>query len=522
MLTLDWIVLTVYLAAMIALSAWLSRGQHDESDYFVGSRRLPWWAVGISIVATQSSAISFVSIPAFVALREGGGLTWLQYELAVPLAMLFLLGWVIPYLRDLKLVSIFEFPTTRFGPATGKTLALVFLVSRGLATGIGVYATALVVSTMLGWSLAASILLIGVVAIIYDTLGGLKAVVASDVIQMVLIVVGVIAAIVLAWSMVGGAGAAWAAMAPERRAAVDWSTGIGDGATAPFWAYLVGGFFLYASYYGTDQSQVQRLLGTADSRDAQRAVLLGGLLRLPLTLLYIGLGVAIGAVWQISPELQAMVPTDRVDALVPQYLLMYVPVGLKGLLLAAILAAAMSSLDSALNSLSAVTMKDFVGPLLGGDAEARHLVWSKITTVGWGIAITALALVADQIDRTVIEAINKIGSAFYGPVLATFAIGLFSKTVRGRAMLAGLLAGVGINVTAWLTAWPLHWMWWNVMGCAVTVAVAFALSLTASRAGADNSVPLMSARWRAADVRWATPLLLGAFALTLVLVVTLR
>lgn len=136
MLTLDWIVLTLYLGAMIALSAWLSRGQRSESDYFVGSRNLPWWAVGISIVATQSSAISFVSIPAFVALREGGGLTWLQYELAVPLAMLFLLGWVIPYLRDLRLVSIFEFPRERFGPATGRMLAAVFLISRGLATGI--------------------------------------------------------------------------------------------------------------------------------------------------------------------------------------------------------------------------------------------------------------------------------------------------------------------------------------------------------------------------------------------------
>ncbi len=518
MLTLDWIVLTLYLGAMIALSAWLSRGQRSESDYFVGSRNLPWWAVGISIVATQSSAISFVSIPAFVALREGGGLTWLQYELAVPLAMLFLLGWVIPYLRDLKLVSIFEFPRERFGPATGRTLAAVFLISRGLATGIGVYATALVVSTMLGWSLEASILLIGVVAIIYDTLGGLKAVVASDVLQMGLIFVGVIAAIGFALVLVGGPGAAWEAMAPERKAAVDWSSGIGDEATAPFWAYLIGGFFLYASYYGTDQSQVQRLLGTAHSRDAQRAVLLGGMLRLPLTLLYIGLGIAIGAVWQISPDLQAAVPMERVDALVPQYLLMFVPVGLKGLLLAAILAAAMSSLDSALNSLSAVTMKDFVGPLLGGDPEDRHLGWSKVTTVGWGIAITALALVADQIDRTVIEAINKIGSAFYGPVLATFAIGLFSKVVRGRAMLVGLLAGVGINVTAWLMAWPIHWMWWNVMGCAVTVVVAQGLSMGRPQ----SAVTLPVARWRAAEVRWATPLLLGGFALTLCLVIALR
>lgn len=513
MLTLDWIVLTVYLLAMIGLSAWLSRGQEDSADYFVGGRRLPWWAVGISIVATQSSAISFVSIPAFVALREGGGLTWLQYELAVPLAMLFLLGWVVPYLRDRQLVSVFEFPQQRFGIATGRTLAAVFLISRGLATGIAIYAAALVVSPMLGWSLTVSILLIGVVAVIYDTLGGMKAVVASDVIQLGLMMFGVGCAIVIAVGLVGGFGEAWAALSPERRVAVDWSTGIGDGATAPFWAYLIGGFFLYASYYGTDQSQVQRLLGTTQSRAAQKAVLLGGMLRLPLTLLYVTLGIALGAAWQTQPELQSLVSMDRIDTLVPQFLLTYVPVGLKGLILAAILAAAMSSVDSALNSLSAVTLRDFVQPWMGKEV-GDHPLAGRIITVIWGVFITGLALVADGLDRTVIEAINKVGSAFYGPVLATFVIGLGIKRVQGRAMLIGLVAGVATNLTAWLTAWPIHWMWWNVIGFGVTTALAVGLSRQTT---GDSPI----ARWRAADAKGATPLLLGMFGVTLLLVVFL-
>jgi len=515
--TLDWIVLSVYLGAMIALSAWLSRGQADSADYFVGGRRLPWWAVGISIVATQSSAISFVSIPAFVALREGGGLTWLQYELAVPLAMLFLLGWVVPYLRDRQLLSVFEFPQQRFGLATGRTLAAVFLISRGLATGIAVYAAALVVSPMLGWSLTASILLIGVVAIIYDTLGGMKAVVASDVIQLGLMMFGVGCAIVIAWSLVGGAGQAWELFAPERRVAVDWSTGIGDQATAPFWAYLVGGFFLYASYYGTDQSQVQRLLGTTKSRAAQKAVLLGGMLRLPLTLLYIALGIALGAAWQTQPELQALVAMERIDTLVPQFLLTYVPVGIKGLILAAILAAAMSSVDSALNSLSAVTLRDFVQPW-AGKKVSDHPLAGRIITVIWGILITALALVADGLDRTVIEAINKVGSAFYGPVLATFVVGLGIKRVGGTAMVIGLVAGVSLNLTAWLTAWPMHWMWWNVMGFGVTLALAVGLSGRMATPPPDTSA---SARWRAGEVKGAQPLLWACFGVILLLVVFL-
>ncbi len=517
MLTLDWIVLSVYLIVMIGLSAWLSRGQTDSADYFVGGRRLPWWAVGISIVATQSSAISFVSIPAFVALREGGGLTWLQYELAVPLAMLFLLGWVVPYLRDRQLVSVFEFPERRFGLATGRTLAAVFLISRGLATGIAVYAAALVVSPMLGWSLTASILLIGVVAVIYDTLGGMKAVVASDVIQLGLMMLGVGCAIVIAWSLVGGAGAAWEALAPERRVAVDWSTGMGDGATAPFWAYLIGGFFLYASYYGTDQSQVQRLLGTTRSREAQKAVLLGGMLRLPLTLLYVLLGVALGAAWQTQPELQSLVSMERIDTLVPQFLLTYVPVGLKGLILAAILAAAMSSVDSALNSLSAVTLRDFVQPW-AGDKLGDHPLAGRVITLIWGVLITALALVADGLDRTVIEAINKVGSAFYGPVLATFVIGLGIKRVGGPAMLMGLIAGVATNLMAWLAAWPVHWMWWNVIGFVVTAA--FAIGLSGRRSDStSNAAPV--ATWRAGEMRGATALLLAGFGVTLLLVVLL-
>ena len=521
MLTLDWMVLTVYLTAMIGLSVWLGRGQRDEHDYYVGGRRLPWWAVGISIVATQSSAISFVSIPAFVALRPGGGLTWLQYELAVPLAMLFLMGWLVPFLRSQGVISVFEFLRVRFGQPTSKALGLIFLLSRGLATGVGVYATALVLAPMLAWDVAGAILLIGVVAVVYDTLGGIKAVVLSDVIQLGLMILGVGLAISLAWKEVGGAGAAWEALAVDRRAAVDWSWGLGDDATVPFWAYLIGGWFLYASYYGTDQSQVQRLLATASPRAAQRAVLLGGMLRLPLTLLYILLGVAIGAVFQVSPALQAAVPAERLDKLVPQYILMFVPAGLKGLILAAILAAAMSSLDSALNSLSAVTMRDFLGPMLRW-GDTQHLRWSKVTTVAWGGLVTAAAFAAGNIDRTVIEAINKIGSAFYGPVLATFVIGMATRRVKGPAMLAGVLSGVAANLTVWLAGWPVHWMWWNVLGCGVTVLVAVGGGAVLAKAGGAHDGSGAVERPSVARAGWwAQGALVGVFLLTLGLVVFL-
>ena len=226
--TLDWIVVWAYVAAMIGLSVYLGRGQKSDTDYYVGGRDLPWWAVGISVVATQSSAISFISIPAFVALREGGGIKWLSYELAVPLAMIFIMMFLVPYFRKLQLVSVFEFVEMRFGKPTSQFLGVVYLASRGFGTGVGVYATALVLSAMLEMNLSLTILLIGAVAIIYDTIGGIKAVVFSDVIQMVLIVAGAGIAIWYGIELVGGVDVVFSSLSSDRLTAIEWDDGLGS------------------------------------------------------------------------------------------------------------------------------------------------------------------------------------------------------------------------------------------------------------------------------------------------------
>ncbi|MDP0491979.1 MAG: sodium/solute symporter [Verrucomicrobiota bacterium JB023] len=506
----DWGIFVAYLAGMIGLSLWLAKRQKTADDYYVGGRNLSWWAVGISIVATQSSAISFVSIPAFVAVREGGGLSWLQYELGVPLAMLFLLLVLIPRLREKKLVSVYEFLRTRFGVGTGKTLAGVFLLSRGLATAVGVYATGLVLAPMLQWPVWAAILLIGVTAVIYDAIGGLKAVVVSDVIQMGLIFGGVAMGIALALGEVGGWGAAWAALEAERKTAADWSSGVGDTDGVPFWAFLVGGLFLYISYYGTDQSQVQRLLGTKSVKEAQKAVLLGGSLRLPLTLMYVGLGVALAALLQESAIFQGQMEGQKPDLLVPVFILEFVPTGLKGLLLAATVAAAMSSLDSALNALSAVTVKDFLSEGDGGTPLWRE----RLVTIAWGTAVTLMALGAGSLAKTVIEAINKVGSAFYGPVLVAFLLGLGRSHVKGIAMSWGVVAGVGLNLALWLLQAPLHWMWWNLLGAAVAWLVAELLSRKADAEGETT----LGLYWN----RPAVVILSAVFLVTLALVLGIR
>ncbi|MEE2643749.1 MAG: sodium/solute symporter [Myxococcota bacterium] len=482
MSAIDWVVIITYLGAMVAFSVYLGRGQESQEDYYVGGRSLPWWAIGISTMATQSSANSFLGIPAFVALKEGGGLTWLQYELALPIAMIFVMVVLLPFFRQLELVSVYEYLELRFGRPTRLFLSGVFLVSRALATGMGIYAAAIVLTVCLGIPIWATILIIGVVTIIYDTIGGMAAVVYSDVIQMGVLVVGIILCIFFAAEISGGWGELFSSLPAERWRALDFSTGLtstgaGSGSETPFWGFLIGGFFLYVSYYGVDQSQAQRELSAPTIEDTKRSLVLNGLARLPITLLYLFLGIALGAAYQQLPELQAAVDAhgDRIDFLVPEFILTQLPVGIRAVLISAILAAAMSSLDSALNSLSAATMRDFLEEKI---EPARRLVVGKVVTVIWGIVITGFAFlfVYDEGSKSVVESINQIGSAFYGPILAAFCMGLLSRRSNGVGVIGGTLAGVAFNVYLWVAHPQIFWMWWNLFGLVVTCLVTWLLS----------------------------------------------
>ena len=471
---LDGSIIVVYLLGMVGLSVYLGRGQSSEEDYYVGGRSLPWWAIGLSTMATQTSAISFISVPAFVALRPDGGLTWLQYELAVPLAIILVMVLFLPFFRRLRLVSVYEYLELRFSPAVRYAVSAIFLLSRGLSTGVAVYATAIVLSVCLETPLWSTILIIGVVTLVYDTIGGISVVVYSDVIQMTILLVGILLCVFYAVGDAGGLEAVLRAFPEERLRAFEPTTGLGDGGTVPFWAFLIGGFFLYASYYGTDQSQVQRELSAPSEDETRLSLLFNGVARFPLTALYAAMGMAVGAVYVLSPDLRTAVPHDQPDYLVPQFIRMYLPPGVRALLFAAILAAAMSSLDSALNSLSAATMRDFVDPLR--KASSRIVLWSKLTTVVWGVLITAFAFLVGRISETIIESINMIGSAFFGPILAAFLVGVLSGKVTAPAILFGILAGVGLNLILWLGFPAVHWMWWNCFGCLTAVFTAFVIS----------------------------------------------
>lgn len=471
---IDTAIVLAYLAAVLAMSAWLGRQQAGGDDYHVGSRRLPWWALGLSTMATQSSANSFIGIPAFVALVPGGGLLWLQYELALPLALLVVMAVFVPVFRGLGLVSIYEYLELRFDRATRLWLSAVFLVSRAAATAVALYAAAVVVEVCTGLPLAWSVALTGGVTVLYGMLGGMRAVVWSDVVQMGVLLAGLLACIGYALHAAGGWTAVLAAVAPSRLAGLGAGHGMGDGARAPAWGFVVGGFVLYLAYYGVDQSQVQRQLSAASVADARRALLFNAVARFPLTLLYALLGLALAAVWAGSPSLRAAVPPERLDFLVPRCIELHLPVGLRGLLVAAVLAAAMSSLDSAVNSLSAASLRDFGD----GHVAPRHeLLASRLLTLAWGALITLLALQVGSWSSTVVEGINRVGALFYGPLLAAFVCGLADPRARGPAVRAGVLAGLGVNLLLWLgLGSSVFWMWWNLAGLLVAAATTAGLS----------------------------------------------
>jgi len=476
MATLDWTLVIIYMILMIALSVFLGRSQTDQADYYLGGRNLPWWGVAISTMATQTSAVSFISIPAFVALKPGGGLTWLQYELAVPLAMVAVSLLLLPFFRRLELISVYRYLELRFGRPVRTLVSVVFLLSRGLGTGVGLYASAIILTVIFKIPLSGTILLMAVVTVVYDTIGGMKAVVYSDVIQSIILFLGIFLCIGFAIGLFGGFDGLLTALPAERWRTIEPATGLGDGAQTPFWGFLVGGLFLYMAYYGTDQSQVQRELSTSSETDTRKSLYFNGFVRFPLTLLYLIMGLALGAAYTNSSELQDQVPIEFMDFLVPVFILQEVPVGVRGILVAALLAGAMSSLDSALNSLSAVTMRDFV-ERNRQLSERQSLMLGRATTLVWGVIIIGFAFLVGNISDTVVESINMIGSAFYGPILAAFLLGVLSQRVTGVGIYAGVLSGIGVNLVLWIWYPGVFWMWWNLFGLLVAVLTSYVVSL---------------------------------------------
>jgi SSS family transporter len=493
MTNLDWLVIFVYLAGIIAFAIYRSRLQKDLHDYYLGGRKIRWWQSGFSTMATQLGAISFVSAPAFVAIKKGGGLKWLCYEFGVPLGILLVIAVIIPILHQKKFVSIYEYLENRFDRQTRVLVSILFQLGRGLATAVSILAGGLILSTALPVSTAQAIIIIGLVTILYDALGGIRVVILSDFLQMLIIIIGIGICGGAALWMVGW-DSAWQALSPERFQILDFSHwGLTSEGEYSFWPMALGGIFLYASYYGCDQSQVQRELSVNSLSGVKKSLMINVFGRFPIVLLYCIMGVLVGAVFT-SPELLGQVAAKMnltssgisealqrdPDRMVPMFVLAFLPPGIVGLIFVAILSALMSSLDSAINSLSAVTMEDFYRPYVKPEASQKHyLVVSKILTFFWGlfciVAALAFAGVGESTRQTTIVLINAVGSLLYGPILAAFVLGMISRNIFSFDIKVGVVAGIIVNVFIWQLT-DVSWLWWNLTGFAASVSTAWILS----------------------------------------------
>ncbi len=497
---LDLVVVGAYLAAVLGLSLWLAWRQRTGADYFLAGRSMGPVPLAFSIMANQASAVSLVGAPAFVALRPNGGLRWLQYELAVPLAMLALIVWLLPLLRSASGSSIYETIETRFGTGTRQAVAGAFLLSRGLALGVILYASALVVSECLNWPIERSLLVVGLFSVAYTSLGGIVADIWSDVIQLVLLWGGtIVAATYVLWQY---GDPLLAAIPADRVAALNFRGG-GFAETFSFWPMLLGGFFLYLSYYGCDQSQAQRLLAARNDAAARRSLALNGVLRFPMVLSYCLFGLLLAGLLQVDPGLSAAMAGRKADSLVPVFMIQVLPDGFRGILLAAILAAAMSSIDSALNSLAAVTLED----VLRRDPTRRSVWLGRLVSMIWGLVAVVSGFFFARSGSGILELVNQVGSAFYGPLLAVFALAVFTRGVGGPAATTGMAAGLAANLMVGRFAPGVSWLWWNVIGFAVAFGVALVPTRPRFRAPAV-SWPGSSTRWLLA----ATAVILGSLA----------
>ena len=477
--TLDLLVIAAYLLGTLGLGLWLSRGQASSSDYFLGARTLPWWAVLLSIVATETSAITVISTP---GIGARGDLTFLQLPIGYLVGRLGVALWLLPgYFRG-EQDTAYARLEQRFGVPTRRTLSGVFLVTRFLADGVRIFAGAIPLALLTGWDVRLAIVAMGIVTLGYTLIGGLKAVIWADVLQLCVYITGGIAALVIAWELAGGPGAALAAASAEGKLRVfDWRLSLSVPYT--FLGGLIGGGMLSAASHGTDHLIVQRLLATRSLGDARKALVGSGVLVIAQFALFLLVGSAIWAAG-LAPD---TLPSDQIFS---RFIIDQLPTGFSGLVIAGILAAAMSTISSSINALASSVTHDWYASLTGERDPARLLRVGRLVSLAWGLALVGGALgfhaLATHSDTPVVVLALSIASVTYGALLGAYLLAGRDRiagrdVIRGAAttvaimlvtIFAGRLVAAGATVLAPLAA--LAWPWYVPLGTAITVTVAHA------------------------------------------------
>ena len=435
----DFAVLVAYLAGTTALGVWLGRNQKDAQKYFVADRSLPWWAVMFSIVASETSALTFISIP---GLAYAGNLGFLQVCAGYILGRVVVARVLLPRYFDGKLVTAYTLLETRFGPETRRFASIVFMVTRAMADSVRVFATAIPIALIMGpvlprqYLMPAAILVLGALTIFYTWRGGMRAVVWTELLQAAIYVTGGICAVVILGNAVGGGWAAILSSAATagKLKAVSFYTGFDQPHT--IFAGLIGGAFLAMASHGTDQLIVQRLLSARSLKDAQRAIIGSGIAVFVQFTLFLMVGIGL---WALYAGRDFATP----DAIFPTFILERMPHGLLGLIVAAIVAATMSTHSGAINSLAAATTMDIWVPLTrrGPDDAATYRA-GRLFALMWGVVLTGGALLYPESRTPVVVVALSIASFTYGALLGAFFLGIYNVRAKQRDAILGMSVGI--------------------------------------------------------------------------------
>lgn len=545
--SIDWIILFGTLFFIVAYGVYKTRGSKNIESYLLGDKSMKWWTIGLSVMATQASAITFLSTP---GLAYEDGMRFIQFYLSLPLAMIILSVTVIPIYYRLKVYTAYEYLENRFDLKTRTLAAMLFLVQRGLAAGITIYAPAIILSSILGWPLTVTNLVIGVLVIIYTVSGGTKAVSQTQKQQMAVMMGGmIIALIILIWKLpeyIQFGDAVEVAGNMGKLEMIDFSFDLSNRYT--IWSGMLGSFFLFMSYFGTDQSQVQRYLTGKSIAESRLGLLLNGLLKIPMQFLILFIGVMVfvffqfnqspiffnqavkerveqmeggaaikelereynllfqekkevleravdlegeekEAAYQQAQQLQekenslraevkkVIVEADPLaepkdtDYVFITFVMNYLPHGLIGLLLAVIFSAAMSSTASELNALGSTTTVDIYKRSVRKEGSDLHYLYSsKWFTFLWGVLAIGFALYASLLDN-LIEAVNILGSLFYGTILGIFLVAFYLKKIKGNAVFYAAIVAELLIILCYMTT-ELAFLWLNPLGCGLVIGFA--------------------------------------------------
>lgn len=461
---LDIAIILAYLGGITWFGARFRTAQKSLRDYFLGGRTAPWWAIALSIVSAETSTLTIVGTP---ALAFGGNLGFLQLVLGYLLARIAISLLFLPQYFRGEMFTAYELMRRRFGERIRKVTASIFLVTRALAEGVRVFAISLVISIILGTGQNASIALIVALTLIYTFEGGMTAVIWTDVVQMTLYVLGAVLSFVVILSKIPGgwAHAAAVAGAAHKFTVFDFRFSFdADFFSRPysFWAGVAGGCFLTTATHGTDQLMVQRLLSARDERESRRALFASWVVILVQFLLFLMIGTLLFVYYSDTH----LTPPAQRDRMYPEFVWNNLPPGLAGLVMAAILAAAMANLSAALNSLSSTVVVDFF--------HARSLGMARWATVAWGGVLLAIAIGASG-STSVLQAGLSIGSIPAGALLGVFLLGTLTKRPGERAAIAGVVAGLGTVLYVVLRT-HIAFTWYVLIGTAATFLVGLGAS----------------------------------------------